>query len=185
MTKEEIKEEVKKVIIPLCFNEATLDWEVVGSPRVLVEVIKEIISEDETLREKMTEGAGELHDIQVSWTSHGGDPIVSVYYKVKPEVREVNRDELDVFVHKCKKNDYDFVTMSIDDIDLRPKKVAMLVKARFYELEFPEIVYSEGQVIARCLKDASKKLFNNNKRIYNELYHKAFFGESGIISKMM
>lgn len=185
MTREQVKEEVKKLILPLCFNEAAMDWDVVADMKLLVDVIKEIISEDDELRTRITEGAGELHSIDVSWTCGGGRPHVSIYYKVKPEVREVNPEELDVFVYKCKKNDYDFVHMGVSDIAPTPEQVFKLVKARYYELEFSEIVYADGQVLARHLKDASRKLYYRNTRVYKELYHEAMFGKDGVITKMM
>ena len=185
MTRKQIKEEVMKMILPLCFDQTAMDWDAVEDMKLLVDVIKEIISEDKELRTQITEGAGELHSIDVSWTCDGGKPRVSVYYKVKPEVREVNSEALEVFAYRCRKNNYDFISMNIDDISPTPEKVFKLVKARYYELEFSEIVYADGQVLARHLKDNSRKLYCRNTRMYKELYHEAMFGKDGVITKMI
>ena len=185
MTKEELRKEVKKDLELMCLAGACVEWEVVKDMYMLKEVVTEELMSDAELRERITEGAGEMCDIEVSFRSGGGRPAVSVDFKVKPIIRRVGEADLGVVMHQWKKNGYEFICMQNDDVDPSPRNIAMEVKLKNIEYTFVEFVVSDNKVLARHLLDPSGKHRYRNREIFQRLSQEMLYGENGIIPTMM
>lgn len=186
MDREKLKELVIRVIEPMCTGEVMIPHESLENMSLLTEVIKEVLDEDQVLRYKLTEGAGSIHDLKVHWSMTGGPyPYVSVTYKIAPDVRRVSKEELEELVSLWNREKQVLMTMMTDEVDPLPNQ--MMYNLKFYNIELTpvEVVYAGGSMVARCLRDIHGKEARKNKEMYNRLYQDAFFGENGIIPKMM
>ncbi len=186
MTKEELKELVTRVIEPMCTDEVLLPWEAVENMTLLSEVVREVLDENPALKYKLTEGAGSIHDVKLQYCITGDPyPHVSATYRIAPEVRRVSKDELEQLVSLWNEKRQVLMIMNTDEVDPSPGQ--MLCNLMFYNIELTpvEIVYTEGCMVARCLRDIHGKEARKNKEIYNKIYQDAFFGENGIIPQMI
>lgn len=185
MTKEELRKEVKNEIERMCLMGAVVAWDVVSDAKLLVEVVKEELMSDAELQARVTEGAGKIRDIDVTWSSDGGRPKVSVYLKIEPNISMVNEAELQAVKHQWDKKDYNYHCEVVDEIDLSPRKQAMYIKMQHPERTFVEFVCSGGKVMGHFLRDDSGKERFRNREVYERLLNEAVYGENGIASTMM
>lgn len=186
MDREQIKELVTRVIEPMCTGNVMVPWESLENISLFTEVIKEVLGENPSLRYKLTGGAGEIHDVKVHYSMTGGPyPYASVTYRIAPDVRRVSKEELGrlVSLWKCEKQV--LMTMMTDEVDPMPSQMLYSLKFQNIELTPVEVVYAEGCMVARCLRDIHGKEARQNKEMYNRIYKDAFFGENGIIPQMI
>lgn len=186
MDREKLKEFVTRVIEPMCIGEVMIQWESLENMPLLNEVIKEVLDENPALRYKLTEGAGEIHDVNVHWRLTGEDyPYVSVTYKITPVVRRLNKKELEELVSLWNREKHVLITMMTDEVDPLPSQMLYSLKFHNIELMPVEIVYADGCMVARCLRDIHGKEARKNQEMYHKIYQDALFGENGIIPQML
>lgn len=183
-TREELKNMVELMIVPMIFGGAEIPWEVVEDLPLFADVVKERIEQDKNLQLKMAEG-GMPTDISVGWTAFPGAlmPTVRVKYKVQPLYREVDGT---TFMETAKAWDEQrkvFFSFGIDCVDLDFQKIANSFAFQSIELTPVEIVQHHGHILVRCIRDMFGKEAEAKKKFYNNLYQGVLWGKNGLINQ--
>lgn len=187
MEKEQLTRLVEQYIGPMCEGGIDLPWEAIENITLLRDIVRERIESDKTLQWKLTDGHGELYDIQLHWEVNrpGAWPKVSVLYKIAPACREVSPEVFEIIAEEWNESHTCFFSMDADLVDPTPEKIKGLVKFHNIECTPVEIVYCNGHILVRFLRDIHGKEDRRNRETYNRLYQEAFFGSNGILSQML
>lgn len=184
-TREEIKNMVDRMIVPMIWGEVWMPWEAVENMALLTEVVKERVEQDKLLQRRMA-GGGTIYDISVGWNVSCGAqmPTVRVTYKVKPEYKEVDEDTFIKILDAWNTHREIFFSFDIDCVDLDMQKIVNSLAFHNIECTPIEIVNHHGHVLVRCVRDMFGKEAKANREFYKKIYHDTYFGENGLINQL-
>lgn len=182
-TREEIKNMVDLMIVPMIFGGVMIPWEAVEDMALLTEVVKERVEQDKLLQRRMAE-AGTIYDISVSWSGTYGArmPTVRVTYKVKPEYKDVDEDTFRIILEAWNTHRETFFSFDIDCVDLDMQKIVNSFTFRNIECTPIEIVNYHGHILVRCVRDMFGKEAKSNREFYHKIYKETYSGETRLIN---